>query len=66
MAKTKEIKIVYCGPFDVLSVPLPDGSFVQVERDGTLTTTVEYAKRLLEQNIWQPIPAAKTKNEGSE
>jgi hypothetical protein len=65
MAKTKQLKIVYCGPFDELAVPLPDGTVARVARGGTLTTSAEFATRLLEQDIWQPSPAASTK-EGKE
>lgn len=67
MAKKDPITtLVYGGPIDLLSVPLPDGTVAQVERGGTLTTTAEFAARLLEQDIWQPVPAASSKHGGSE
>jgi hypothetical protein len=62
MAKTKDMTIVYSGPFDELSVPLPDGTVARVLNGGTLTTSAVFATKLLEQDIWQPSPAASTKH----
>lgn len=52
-------KVRYVGGVDEMSLRLPDGQFINVQRNHQVEVPEETAKSLLEQSDWEKVDAPK-------